>query len=53
VQPAASFVDWARGSGRAGVRAYYIGPEHPANADSFDEVFQGRAGEVLPRLFAI
>ena len=52
VQPAASFVDWARrGAGR--VRAYYVGPEHPANADSFDAVFEGKAGELLPRLFAI
>ena len=53
VQPAASFVDWARGNGRGKVRAYYVGPEQPANADSFDEVFEGKAGEVLPRLFAI
>ncbi|SRR6266536_3513873 len=64
VQPAASFVDWARGSRGAGgrqrsvtreseVRAYYVGPEHPANAESFDAVFEGKAGEVLLRLFAI
>ena len=52
VQPAASFVDWARQNGSR-VRAYYVGPEHPANAGSFTEVFEGKAGEMLPRLFAI
>ena len=50
VQPAASFVDWAR-QGGGKVRTYYVGPEQPANADSFTQVFQGKAGEVLPRLF--
>ena len=35
------------------IRTYYVGPEHPANADSFTQVFQGKAGELLPRLFAI
>jgi NAD-dependent protein deacetylase/lipoamidase len=52
VQPAASFVDWARGGGGE-VRTCYVGPEHPANAESFTQVFEGKAGEVLPRLFAI
>jgi len=32
------------------VRTYYVGPEHPANAGAFTQVFQGRAGEVLPRV---
>ncbi len=55
VQPAASFVRWANerySSGGAPVRTYYIGPEHPANAEAFTKVFQGRAGEVLPQLLA-
>jgi len=38
---------------RLEIRTYYVGPEHPANADSFTQVFQGKAGELLPRLFAI
>jgi NAD-dependent deacetylase len=53
VQPAANFVHWARlrdGSSAAAVRAYYVGPEHPANAEAFTQVFEGRAGEVLPHL---
>jgi NAD-dependent deacetylase len=54
VQPAASFVHWANerfsGSGTA-VRTYYVGPEHPANAEAFTQVFEGRAGELLPLLF--
>ncbi|HVJ06339.1 MAG TPA: NAD-dependent deacylase [Candidatus Saccharimonadales bacterium] len=54
VQPAASFVHWANqrySSGGAPVRTYYIGPEHPANAGAFTKVFEGKAGEVLPKLF--
>jgi NAD-dependent deacetylase len=47
VQPAASFVHWAGPN----VRTYYIGPEQPANVEAFTRVFDGRAGEVLPRLF--
>jgi NAD-dependent deacetylase len=53
VQPAASFVHWANqryGNGESSVRTYYVGPEHPANAGAFTQVFQGRAGEVLPRV---
>lgn len=49
VEPAASF---AAGVKRhSGARTYYVGPEVPANRDSFDECFQGKAGEVLPELF--
>jgi NAD-dependent protein deacetylase/lipoamidase len=31
-------------------RAIYIGPEAPANSKFFDEVVEGKAGEVLPGL---
>jgi NAD-dependent deacetylase len=54
VQPAASFVHWANerySSGGTAVRTHYVGPEHPANAEAFTRVFEGRAGEVLPQLF--
>jgi NAD-dependent deacetylase len=47
VEPAASFALWA---GRA--RKYYIGAEQPANAMFFDEVFVGKAGELVPQLFS-
>ena len=47
VEPAASFV--AHVQGRA--RCIYVGPEVPANRLAFDQVFLGKAGEVLPRLF--
>jgi NAD-dependent deacetylase len=53
VQPAASFVHWVnqrqQDSGSS-VRTYYIGPEHPANASAFTHVYEGSAGELLPRL---
>ena len=48
VEPAAGFVRRAR---RNGVRTFYVGPEEPANVLSFEEVFLGKAGEVLPELF--
>lgn len=54
VQPAASFVSWANDrycDGAPPVRTYYVGPEHPANAAAFTQVFEGRAGEMLPQLF--
>ncbi len=51
VQPAANFVHWARlRDGATAVRTYYVGPEHPANAEAFTQVFEGRAGERLPQL---
>jgi NAD-dependent deacetylase len=50
VQPAASFVQQAR---RNGARTYYVGPEEPANVLSFQEVFLGKAGGVLPGLFRV
>jgi len=49
VEPAASFV--AHAGGRA--RTYYVGPEDPANAASFDECFRGEAGKILPALFSV
>lgn len=52
VQPAASFVQWAQQRRDAvQVRTYYVGPELPANDESFTQVFQGKAGELLPNLF--
>lgn len=53
VQPAASFVHWASQHHTEGrpVRTFYVGPEHPANAIAFTQVFVGAAGEVLPTLF--
>ncbi len=50
VYPAASFVSWAR---QGGARTVYIGPEHPLNASSFTTIVEGKAGEVLPRLFQV
>ena len=55
VQPAANFVHWAKQLDDARavpVRTYYIGPERPANAAAFTQVFEGTAGELLPQLFA-
>lgn len=54
VQPAASFVHMANERyGRAAVRTYYVGPDAPANATAFTDSFEGKAGEVLPQLFAV
>lgn len=50
VHPAASFVQHAR---RNGARTYYVGPEEPANVLSFQEIFIGKAGEILPELFQV
>jgi NAD-dependent deacetylase len=50
VYPAASFVNWARSGG---ARTVYVGPEPPLNAAAFTHVVEGRAGEVLPRLFFV
>jgi NAD-dependent deacetylase len=49
VEPAASFVA-AHVGGRA--RTIYVGPEEPANAPAFTECHLGKAGEMLPDLFA-
>jgi NAD-dependent deacetylase len=50
VYPAANFVHWAR---QTGARTVYIGPEPPLNASAFTHIVEGKAGEVLPGLFAI
>ncbi len=50
VYPAANFVHWAR---QKGARTVYVGPEAPLNAKAFTNVVQGKAGEVLPGLFAV
>jgi NAD-dependent deacetylase len=50
VYPAAGFVHWAR---QAGARTVYIGPEHPLNAEAFNQIVEGNAGKVLPDLFQL
>jgi len=50
VYPAANFVQWAR---QNGARTVYVGPEAPLNAAAFTHVVEGKAGEVLPGLFAV
>ncbi|MGA2278075.1 MAG: NAD-dependent deacylase [Terracidiphilus sp.] len=50
VYPAANFVHWAR---QHGARTVYIGPEPPLNAATFTHIVAGKAGEVLPGLFAV
>ena len=50
VYPAANFVHWAK---LAGARTVYIGPEEPLNASAFTRIVKGKAGEVLPGLFAV
>jgi len=49
VEPAASFAAHVRGR----ARAYYVGPELPANAAAFHRCFQENAGTILPRLFTL
>jgi NAD-dependent deacetylase len=49
VYPAAGFADRAR---RNGSRTIYVGPERPDNVDAFDECRLGKAGDVVPGLFA-
>jgi len=50
VFPAAGFVHWAR---QGGAQTIYVGPESPLNAEVFDSVIVGKAGEVLPGLFVV
>lgn len=50
VYPAANFVHWAR---QNGARTVYVGPEAPLNAAAFTHVVEGKAGEMLPELFAV
>ena len=54
VYPAAGLVgemQYRRSMGER-VRTIYVGLEAPANADQFDEVHAGKAGQVLPDLLA-
>ncbi|MEI9969584.1 MAG: NAD-dependent deacylase [Terracidiphilus sp.] len=50
VYPAAGFVHRAR---QSGAKTVYVGPEAPLNAEEFDQIIEGKAGEVLPGLFAV
>ena len=50
VEPAASFVGYARGRGKR-VRSFYVGPEEPANRAHFNTCLLGPATQVLPGLF--
>jgi NAD-dependent deacetylase len=50
VYPAANFVHWAR---QHDARTVYVGPEPPLNAAAFTHVVEGKAGVVLPGLFAV
>ena len=50
VYPAANFVHWSR---QNGARTVYLGPEQPLNASAFTHVVEGKAGVVLPGLFAL
>jgi NAD-dependent deacetylase len=47
VYPAAGLVHIAN---QRGIRAIYVGPEEPLNADAFDEIVLGSATEMLPRI---
>jgi NAD-dependent deacetylase len=49
VEPAASFATHAKRR----AKTIYIGPEPPANRFIFDDSFLEKAGELLPRLFAL
>ena len=49
VYPAAGFVAAVRGR----ARTVYVGPEAPDNATAFDECRLGKAGDVVPGLFAV
>ena len=54
VYPAAGLVgemQYRRSMGQR-VRTIYVGLEAPANADQFDEVHEGKAGELLPGLLS-
>jgi len=48
VYPAAGLVSIAN---RRGIRTIYAGPEEPLNAEAFDDIVLGPAGEVLPEMF--
>lgn len=48
VEPAASLVDAAR---RAGGQSWLVNLERPTNADRFDHVVLGKAGDLVPTMF--
>jgi len=50
VYPAANFVHWAK---QRRAKTVYIGPDRPLNAQAFDHIVLGKAGEVLPGLFEV
>jgi NAD-dependent deacetylase len=50
VYPAAGFVHWAR---QRKARTVYVGPEDPLNAHAFTNIVLGKAGELMPDLFAL
>ncbi|MCI0353308.1 MAG: NAD-dependent deacylase [Acidobacteriales bacterium] len=52
VEPAASFVAFAQQGKRRAIRTVYVGPEEPANLHMFNDFYQGKATEVVPRLFS-
>ena len=56
VYPAAGFVAGVKSRalrGGAPVKTVYVGPEEPDNATQFDECRLGKAGDAVPRLFAV
>ena len=55
VYPAAGFIhaiNQRHVRGEPAVRTFYVGPEEPENALAFEQVFIGKAGEVLPEILA-
>lgn len=50
VYPTAGFVHRAR---QGGAQTVYIGPEAPLNAEAFNQIIEGKAGEALPGLFDV
>jgi NAD-dependent deacetylase len=50
VYPAAGFVHRAR---QSGAQTVYIGPEPPLNAEAFNQIVEGKAGQMLPGLFQL
>ncbi len=56
VYPAAGFIHAVKQRylrGETAARTFYMGPEEPENAQAFEQVFVGKAGEVLPGLFDV
>jgi NAD-dependent deacetylase len=51
VYPAAGFVRALEARPDGPARSVYVGLERPENADAFDEVLLGKAGDIVPALF--